>query len=107
MQSPRAVDHVLDDVFPVELQVGLDIRHVVYHFLDDAFPVELQVSVDVRRCAPAAPGDPPELLDAVANVDVEPGVVKREEVRVADADLEYLPPIFSAVTMSHYIYCQP
>ena len=31
------------------------------------------------------------IFDAVANVDVEPGVVKREEVRVADADLEYLP----------------
>ena len=64
------VDRVLDDAYPVELQVGVDVRH------------------GARPDAPAAGGDPPELLAAVADVDVEAGVVEREEVRVADADLE-------------------
>ena len=64
------VDRVLDDAYPVELQVGVDVRH------------------GARPDAPAAGGDPPELLAAVADVDVEARVVEREEVRVADADLE-------------------
>jgi len=51
------------------------------------------------------------IFDAVANVAFEPGVVKREEVRVADADLEYLPadllrsdhePLY---IVSHNLWC--
>lgn len=66
----QQVDRVLDDAYPVELQVGVDVR-------DGA-----------RPDAPAAGCDPPEPRAAVADVDVEAGVLEREEVRVADADFE-------------------
>lgn len=60
--------------------------------LDDAYAVELQVSVDVRDSArpdPSAAGcNPAKRRAAVADGDVEAVVVEREEVRVADADLE-------------------
>lgn len=69
-----------------------EVLEQVDRVLDDAYPVELQVGVDVRDGAgpdaPAAGGDPPEPRAAVADVDVEAGVVEREEVRVADPDLE-------------------
>jgi hypothetical protein len=72
--SPREVleqvDRVLDDAYAVELQVGVDVR-------------------DSARLDPSAAGRyQAKRLAAVADGDVEAGVVEREEVRVADADLE-------------------
>lgn len=72
--SPREVleqvDRVLDDAYAVEVEVGVDVR-------DGA-----------RADAAAAGGDGAERRAAVADGDVEAAVVEREEVRVADADLE-------------------
>lgn len=72
--SPREVleqvDRVLDDAYAVELQVGVDVR-------------------DSARLHPSAAGCyPAKRRAAVADGDVEAGVVEREEVRIADADLE-------------------